>query len=132
MIDLDSLVSEVQEREGIEIDRLDPGTKLVIKTRNSTYNIEVVDKTKVLITGGKRVNGSARYSKPTSVIIVGATFGGSVIKVGWIGEDMNMEIYEHATKKRVLVTTPVKAATITTISGTRQLWGEDTWMAEGF
>jgi len=132
MNDLESLVELVREKEGIEIDKLDPGTKLVLKTKNSVYDVEIIDKNKVLIQGGRRVNGSIRYIKPTSVIIVGATFGGSIIKVGWIGENMHMEIYEHATKKRILITTPVKAARITNLNGSRQLWGEDTWVAEGF
>ncbi len=80
---------------GIFLDTLKSGDIVTVETYNSTYIIEVVDGTKVKITGG------SYFLEPTEAIINGSTWGGSMIKIGFIGKGMYMEIYSELLSKRI-------------------------------
>jgi hypothetical protein len=73
---------------GVAIDSLEPGTNVIVGTSHSCYRFVIKDPEhrRATVTGGKM------FENPTEVRIDGATTGGSVIKSGWIGIGMKMEL----------------------------------------
>ena len=92
---------------GINVHRLKVGTVILALTRNSLYKIikGARDQHDITIQGGKY------FTEPTPANFSGSTFGGSMMKIGWIGYGMYMEIYAISHKKKYK-TTPVEAAKI--------------------
>ena len=92
---------------GINVHDLKPGTIVLAVTKNSLYKIikGKLDKYDILVHGGKH------FLEPVKGNFSGSTFGGSMIKIGWIGYGMHMEIHIPSYKK-TYKTTPVKAARI--------------------
>jgi hypothetical protein len=73
---------------GVAIDALEPGTRVVVGTSHSCYRFVINDpaRRRGTVTGGKL------FTEPTDVRIDGATAGGTVIKAGWIGVGLRMEL----------------------------------------
>ena len=104
----DDLVNRIEESEkngGIFINTLEPGTRVIAVTRNSTYEIEVISEDAVKVQGGKY------FPEPVETYFAGSTWGGSMLKLKWIGLDMCME-FSLPDKEGVIVTTKVKEAKI--------------------
>jgi hypothetical protein len=99
---LDGFVSEVTASEGISLYDLDPLTTLVVRTCNSLYRIIVSQRTAVLIQGG------SFFPDVTEGHVQGSSFGGSLLKVAWIGIGLCMEICAGGQR---IVTSPVRAIT---------------------
>jgi hypothetical protein len=93
------------ELGGIEIKKLPPGTIILAETRNSIYEIEILEK-------GVEIQGGKYFPKPTSIPFHGSTWGGSMLKVGWIGYDMHMEMGHPTEPAKYITTTRVKRARI--------------------
>lgn len=85
---------------GVALRSLEPLTSLYVETRNTRYHIIVRAGAEVVIQGG------ACFPDPTPAHLEGATFGGSLIKLGWIGIGMRMEIRAG---ERCVLTTPVRS-----------------------
>lgn len=89
----DVLLQKIKDSEregGFSIFSSVPGTRINVYTQNSLYDITVIDSAKKEIL----IKGTGRYfNKPTRAFLSGSTYGGSVIKMGWIGLDMNMEVF---------------------------------------
>jgi hypothetical protein len=85
---LDGFALEPGCTEGVELQSLEAGTVLNVITRNSNYRVIVVDpfQQRVLVTGGRL------FPERTEVRFEGATAGGSVLKIGWIGTGLRVEI----------------------------------------
>jgi hypothetical protein len=66
---------------------LQAGTLLIVNTRHSTYRIMVLDGPgqRILVSGGPFETG-------TEVRADGATAGGSMLKTGWIGIGLRLEL----------------------------------------
>lgn len=92
---------------GINVHNLKPGTTVYAVTRNSLYKIIKGDGDQydVSIQGGKH------FPQPVRGNFSGSTFGGSMMKIGWIGYGMYMEIYVPSCRK-TYKTTPVKSARV--------------------
>ena len=76
---------ESEKADGAWIEMMEVGDRLEIKTVNTTYILEKRD-------DGFYLSGNKKYCpEPTKVIINGSTFGGRLIKIGFIGLDMHME-----------------------------------------
>jgi hypothetical protein len=83
--DLAVKIIESEVEGGMKIDSLPVGKTLVVKTMNTTYHIE-----KRL--DGFYISGNPRFCpEPTPVRINGSTWGGSLLKTGFIGRGMHME-----------------------------------------
>lgn len=97
---LDGFAAAAAECSGISLFDLDPLTEILVETCNSLYRIVVSQRTDVLVQGGQffPVTSAAR--------LAGATFGGSMIKLAWIGVGMCMEICGDAGP---IVTSPVRS-----------------------
>jgi hypothetical protein len=52
------------------------------------------------------VQGGAYFAEPTETTVSGSTFGGRMLKKGWLGVGLSMEFYEHG---RRTVTSPVQS-----------------------
>ena len=72
---------------GVVVDALEPGSRLIVETKNSRYSFEVLDegRRRASVIGG-------RFTEPSVVRIEGATAGGSVIKAGWVGVGLRLEL----------------------------------------
>ena len=92
---------------GIDVHKLKAGTIILALTRNSLYKIIKGSRDQYDIT----IQGGKYFRKPTVANFSGSTFGGSMMKIGWIGYGMYMELYSLDHKKKYK-TTPVEAARI--------------------
>lgn len=87
--------------DGVSLADLEPLTTLLVRTANSLYRIIVLRGATVLVKGGRSFPEITRGDL--------FSFGVNVLRVGWIGVGLRMEIHSG---KRSIVTTPVRAFTI--------------------
>jgi hypothetical protein len=85
---------------GIALRLLEPLTELDVQTRNTRYHIVVSRDTDIVIQGG------AFFPTPTRAHVEGSSLGGNLLKVGWIGVGLRMEIVADG---RRIVTTAVRS-----------------------
>lgn len=97
---LEGFADEVARVPGVSLDDLQPLTTLLVQTRNSEYRITRAEGELVLVQGGRF------FPQLTRASLDGASLGGSLIKVGWIGLGFRMEL--RTGDQRVL-TSPVLA-----------------------
>ncbi len=71
---------------GVFLDSLSEGTTLELQTENRRYRILVRDRGHVLISGHPQF-----CPRPLRAYIHGSTWGGSMLKVGFIGRGMRLE-----------------------------------------
>lgn len=110
---LTTLIYEYNKFYSIDVSKLDPGIKVIVKTKNSTYTIETTSDQEVWVQGG------SIFPDRIKAFFNGSTFGGSCIKQYSICYMMNMEfsIYEDSKEDEIIVpqrwiTTSILAATI--------------------
>ncbi len=94
--------SEDPWSNGVQVDRMEDMDKLVIRTRNSLYEIVIIDGR----SGEILVRGGQFFPELTPARLAGATLGGSFCKMRGIYAGFRMEI--NANGKRT-VTTPVES-----------------------
>lgn len=97
---LDGFADEIRASAGIHLCELESMDVLLVRTRNSVYRIIVTQGTQVTVQGG------AFFEDPTPAFIDGSGFGGSLIKIGWVGIGLRMEI--RAGERRI-ITSPVRS-----------------------
>ena len=85
---------------GVALRQLEPLTELVIQTRNTSYRLVVSRDADIVIQGG------TFFPDPTRAHVEGSSLGGNLLKVGWIGVGLRMEILAEG---RRIVTTPVRS-----------------------
>ena len=100
---LDGFVDELADARGIHLRTIEPLTTIVVRTQNSRYWILITDGTAAIVRGG------AFFPEPTPARIDGSSFGGTLLKVGWIGIGLRMEIF---TNGRRIITSPVRDVTL--------------------
>lgn len=81
-----------ENKGGLNVTLLEPGTKLTVETKNSIYSMEVIEGRKVKLSGGMDEKGNILFPEQIPAILVGSTWGGASLKIDWIGQDMFMEI----------------------------------------
>lgn len=85
--EINAAIAESELQGGVFIDKLPLGRSLKVQTQNTLYTIERRE-------DGLYMSGHYKYCpKPTKVNILGSNFGGSMLKVGFIGRGMYMEFY---------------------------------------
>lgn len=84
---LDGFMDEVSRANGIGLADVDPITTLLVRTENSVYQITVVQPhhRQVLVQGG------SFFPEPTRACLSGSSFGGSCLKLAWVGIGLRME-----------------------------------------
>lgn len=83
---------------GLQIEQMNELQRLWVRTRNSWYEISVLNRW----SGEIVVRGGHFFPGPTPARLAGATFGGSILKLHGIYVGMQMEI--HADEGPVLTT----------------------------
>ena len=102
--DIVSIIEKHKDDPGIDVHKLKPGTKIEVRTVRSFYEFEVVGPPGYLMArGGKHIDGRQK------IYFSGSTYGGSMIRQGWIGQGMNMEFICN---RRRISTTIAKEASI--------------------
>ena len=94
--------SEDPWTNGVQVDRMEDMEKLVVQTRNSLYEITVIDGR----SGEILVRGGQFFPELTRARLTGATLGGSFCKMRGIYTGFRMEF--NADGERT-VTTPVES-----------------------
>ena len=89
-------------KNGVQVERMEDMEKLVIQTRNSLYEIIIIDGR----SGEILVRGGQFFPELTPARLAGATLGGSFCKMRGIYTGFRMEI--NANGQRT-VTTPVES-----------------------
>jgi hypothetical protein len=97
------LTNDVPVATGVSLADLEPFARLVVRTATSLYRITVLKGTKVLVQGGKF------FPDVAVADLNGSRLHGSLLKVGWIGKGLRMEILAGG---RLIVTSPVRTVTI--------------------
>ena len=100
---LDGFVEAATASSGVSLNDIDPLTVLHVETHNSLYRIIVSMRTDVLVEGGKF------FPTLTRARLAGSTFGGSMLKMAWIGIGMHMEICGD---DGPIVTSPVRCISV--------------------
>jgi len=86
---------------GVQIEQMDEMQKVLVRTRNSLYEITVMDGWR----GEIVVRGGQFFPHATPAWLAGATFGGSILKLRGIYISLQMEIH---VEDGPLLTTRVK------------------------
>ena len=86
---LGGIVAAVSQADGIGLIEVDAFTTLVVRTDNSVYRITILKPhaREVLVQGG------TFFPERTRACLSGSTFGGSCLKMGWVGLGLHMEFH---------------------------------------
>ena len=74
--------------EGVTLPSLEACDTIHVRTHNHDYEIFLLDPE----SGRALVEGGRFFVEPTEATVVGSTFGGCIIKLGWIGIGLRLEI----------------------------------------
>ena len=96
---LDGFVAATNAGPGVALGAFDPLTSLIVETRNTRYHIIVTRSDEIIIQGG------TFFPDPTPARLEGASLGSGLLRLGWIGLGLRMEI---RAKGQRIVTTPVR------------------------
>ena len=88
--------------DGVSLRALRPQDTIHASTRNSEYRIVLVDPEQGRVT----VQGGRFFAEPVSAVISGSTLGGCMLKLGWLGLGLRIEICAHGQR---IVTSPVQS-----------------------
>jgi len=99
---LDEAIKCNDKLEGVMLSALMPRDTIRASTLNSEYEISLLDPESghVLLKGGKH------FLEPVDATVNGSTFGGWMIKLGWLGVGLRMEFSSNGQR---FVTTPVSS-----------------------
>ena len=97
---MDNFLELIRHVEGVELRQLEPMTTLLVWTWNSRYRLIVANGSDVLVQGG------SFFPEPMPAHVDGASAGGSLLKMGWIGVGL---LIEFRVKGKRIVTSPVTA-----------------------
>ncbi len=99
---LEGFAAEATRLGGFELARLDSLTRLRVCTQNTSYTLTLMasNDAEVLIEGGRF------FPTPARAIFCGSSYGGTLLKIGWIGRGMRMEVFHDG---RRIVTSPVES-----------------------
>jgi hypothetical protein len=87
---------------GVYLRDLRPGSTLLFETRNRVYEMVFLGDRAAMISGHPRF-----CPEPVKVEIAGSTWGGSMIKLKFIGRGMRLE-FEHPVHHRVITSAIVE------------------------
>ena len=87
---------------GVRVEDLVPGSRLQVKTQNTCYRILILLGAMALITGHPLF-----CPRPVLITIHGSTWGGSMLKMRFIGRGMHLE-FHHPDYSTPIVTSPIQ------------------------
>ncbi len=99
---LDGVAEISPALEGVIMGKLEACDTIQAQTRNSVYEIFLLDPE----SGRALVRGGEYFAEPMEATVSGSTFGGGMLKVGWLGVGLRMEIYANGQRT---VTSPIQS-----------------------
>jgi hypothetical protein len=99
---LDGVTEISPALEGVNLRALEACDTIQARTHNSVYEIFLLDTE----SGRALVRGGEYFAEPTEATVCGSTFGGCMLKVGWLGVGLRMEIYANGQRT---VTSPIRS-----------------------
>jgi hypothetical protein len=93
--------AELSSAEGVALRMLSPFDTIRLKTLNSEYYLFLIDPE----TGKALVQGGRFFAEPIEAVVSGSTFGGCMLKMGWLGVGLRVEICYNGQR---IVTSPVQ------------------------
>jgi len=100
--DLDEVAEISPLLEGVTLTALEACDTIHVRTRNSDYEIFLLDPK----SGRALVRGGECFAEPMEATVSGSTFGGCMLKAGWLGVGLRMEIYANGQRT---MTSPVQS-----------------------
>lgn len=101
-------INESEKAGGIFLKDIAVDSTINIKTRNTLYTVRKTD-------SGETIKGHPEYCpSPVNCRINGSTFGGSMIKIDWIGIGMHLEFF-LADSEKTITTSAIKTVEITSV-----------------
>jgi hypothetical protein len=88
--------------ESVTLTALEASDTIHVQTRNSVYEIFLLDPK----SGRALVRGGEYFAEPVEATVSGSTFGGCMLKMGWLGVGFQMEIYADSQRT---VSSPVRS-----------------------
>ena len=86
---LDGYADEVSQAPGVDLTALDPITRLLVRTEHSLYRMTVRAPHRRAVW----VQGGLFFPETTRACLSGSSFGGSCLKMGWVGIGLHMEFH---------------------------------------
>lgn len=87
---------------GVFLEALAPDTVLQIRTQHHHYTAQFLGE------GAAMISGHPQYCpQPVQVTIAGSTWGGSMLKLRFIGRGMHLE-FHHPDYSRPIITSPIQ------------------------
>ena len=109
---LDGFIEAVSKADGIGLTDLDAFTTVVVRTDNSLYQITILQPhTREVV-----VQGGAFFRTRTRAWLNGSSFGGSCLKLGWVGLGLHLEFHTH---DQWVITSHVRSIAIEPSTDTR-------------
>lgn len=107
---LDRFAEAATAADGLRLADLAPTDVLEVRTRNTRYLISTIalHESRVVVSGGRF------FPLPREAQLVGATLGGSAVKLGWIGCGFCLELLHGGER---IVTTRVREIRVITGAG---------------
>jgi hypothetical protein len=99
---LDGVTEISPALEGVILKTLAVCDTIQARTRNSDYEIFMLDPA----SGRALVRGGKYFAEPMEATVCGSTFGGCMLKLGWLGIGLRMEFYANDQRT---VTSPVQS-----------------------
>jgi hypothetical protein len=90
------------ELEGLTLRTLEACDTIHARTHYSDYEIFLLDP----VSGRAMVRGGEYFTEPVEATVSGSTFGGCMLKMGWLGVGLRMEIYVNGQRT---ITSPVQS-----------------------
>jgi hypothetical protein len=87
---------------GVFLEGLPPDTMLQIRTQHHFYTVLLLGEGSVLISGHPQY-----CPQPVQVTIAGSTWGGSMLKMRFIGRGMHLE-FHHPAYSTAIITSPIQ------------------------
>jgi hypothetical protein len=96
-----TLGETVEIHDEVTLRTLKPCDTIRVRTCNSDYEIFLFEPQsgRALVVGGKH------FAEPMEATVSGSTFGGSMLKMGWLGVGLRMELNING---RCIVTSPIQ------------------------
>jgi hypothetical protein len=99
---LDGVTEISPTLDGVTLMTLEACDMIHARTRNSVYEIFLLEPK----SGRAMVRGGKHFAEPMEATVSGSTFGGCMIKIGWLGVGLRMEIYANGQRT---VTSPIQS-----------------------
>jgi hypothetical protein len=100
--DLEGITEISPLLEGVTLMELEACDTIHVRTRNSDYEIFLLDPK----SGRALVRGGEYFAEPVEATVGGSSFGGCMLKLGWLGVGLRMEVYVDGQRT---VTSPVQS-----------------------